>query len=74
MPTEPAQGRLAVTLSSSAATAAKKMAADIGVTVPEVVRRGLSLFQLYQSLESGEYLMVKRNDSTLERVVLWPND
>lgn len=66
------EGRLAVTLSVKAAAEARHMAAVLDTTVPKVIRMGLSLLRLWSSLKDGEYMMIRRADDSLERVVLWP--
>jgi hypothetical protein len=64
---------LVVTLSAPAARKTRAAAQAMGVRPPEAIRRGLSLLQLFLSLEDGEYLAIRRSSGELERVLVWPD-
>jgi hypothetical protein len=51
--------KLVVTLGPEAAAAARTMAAHLEVATAEIVRRGLALFDLLQSLDPDEELVVR---------------
>lgn len=72
--TPPAPGRLVISLHDPTASTARDMAEDLGIKLPELVRRGLALVRVWMSLAPGEYLAVRRHDGQLERLVLWPDN
>ena len=63
-------GRAVVTLSPPAASAARRLAAAMGgVSLPEVVRRGLMLLDAYLGLRDDEELVIRnRRTSEIERI------
>jgi hypothetical protein len=64
-PPEPDDKRLVVTLGVEAASATRRLAAALGVTPSEAVRRGLTLLDMFVSLGPDEELIV-RNKKTGE--------
>jgi hypothetical protein len=68
--TASAGDRAVVTLSPGAAAAARKLGARMGeISLPEVVRRGLTLLDLFLSLSSEEEIVIRHKGSNeLERV------
>ena len=63
-------GRAVVTLSPPAAAAARRLALKMGrPSLPEVVRRGLMLLDVYLSLGDDEELVIRdRRNGQLERI------
>lgn len=63
-------GRISITFSPEASDIARVMAADLGVEVPELVRRSLGLMRMWMALDPGEELMVRRANGRLDRLIL----
>lgn len=63
-------GRAVVTLSPPAAGAARRLAAAMrGISLPEVVRRGLMLLDMYLNLRDDEELVIRnRQTNQVERI------
>jgi hypothetical protein len=63
-----ANRKLVVTLGPEAASATRRMAAQLDVTAPEAVRRGLMLLDLLLSLDPSERLVVLNDQGDIERL------
>lgn len=61
--------RVHITLGPAATAKARVMAARERITIPELVRRALSLYYLWKALPPGAELMVKNPDGSLDRVM-----
>ena len=59
LPQDEPDKRLVVTLGPEAAAATRKIAADLGISPSEAVRRGLMLLDLHSSLGADEELAVR---------------
>jgi len=61
--------RLVITLGVDAAATARRLAKALKVSPPEVIRRGITLLDLYQSLADNEELVIRNTEtSELERL------
>jgi hypothetical protein len=65
--------RIVVTLGKDATNSTRQLAEKQQISYAEVVRRGLSLYALYSSLEAGETLAVyDRQTKSVDRVhMMW---
>jgi hypothetical protein len=49
----------------------REMAEQMGVPVPEAVRRGMTLLRLWMALDEGERLLIHRADGQVEQVFVY---
>jgi hypothetical protein len=69
----PESDRLVTTIAGSAARLTRRLACDLEISAPEVLRRGLGLLQLYVELKPNEFLaIVDETTGEAERIrPLW---